>query len=92
MSYPGRSLRCFEASKLGAERLALNTVEKSANTGRDGIAVYGRHQVLGEHMARADRTSAAQVLRWTWAPAVGAAPHAAATTAVGESLGPIAAR
>lgn len=30
MSYPGRSPRCFEGSKLGAERSVPNTVEKSA--------------------------------------------------------------
>jgi len=51
VSYPGRSPRCFGGSKLGAERLALNAVEKSA----EGI-VGGRQVALVRH-SEAERWS-----------------------------------
>ena len=61
MSYPGRSLRCFGGSKLGAERLALNTVEKSAEgiVGREAPAEGlndERTRVDSEHHA-SDRSA-----------------------------------
>ena len=55
MSYPGRSPRCFGVTKLGAERSALNTVEKSA----DGI-VGVRQATLLRHCNVERRSPARQ--------------------------------
>lgn len=62
MSYPGRSPRCFGALKLGAERLALNTVEKSAEGIVGGAPTEGPNDERRRRMTKRDGSASELLL------------------------------